>query len=226
MSRLSKWVDKNVLGIRNANDVADTTRNMMLNNPMLQTFEDRSNEMYDMDSDYYQKGRSFFSDMYGNQGLDQLATQNNAMNRLNARGGVSPGIGFAQSQQALNSINQNVANQTGRSMMDMWKQGQQLAQGYGNQASGIYNNANQISTQQYLAQDAANRQAKAQFTQGMVGMGANVLSKGIGGLIGMSGLKNAANPFLEANADGSMQTGGFTPWQAFRYGYMPKGAME
>tara|TARA_R100000278_G_scaffold17775_2_gene17811 strand:- start:7863 stop:8543 length:681 start_codon:yes stop_codon:yes gene_type:complete len=222
MSRLSKWIDKNVLGIRNANEVADTTRNMMLNNPMLQTFEDRSNELYDMDSDFYQKGRSFFSDMYGNQGLDQLATQNNAMNRLNARGGIAPGIGFAQSQQALNAINQNVANQTGRSMMDMWRQGQQLAQGYGNQASGIYNNANQMSTQQYLAQDAANRAAKSQFTQGMIGLGMNALAPGLGGLMGMTGLESAANPYLPRDASGNMQTGGFTPFQAFRYGYLPE----
>ena len=41
----------------------------------------------------------------------------------------------------------------------------------------------------------------------------------------MRALKGMDNPYMDLK-DGKMQQGQFTPWQSFRYGYMPRRGEE
>ena len=217
MSIFSKWIDKNILGTQDPN----AARNKILSNPYLDKWNEMSDEYKDFNSDYYKQGKSFFADMYGNQAQDSLATQANMNNRAMAMGGGSQGIGFAQNDASRARAMNQAYGQTNKSLMDMWQQGQQLSGQYGDRAAGLYNQANQA----YLNTDASNKAARAQGMQGLLGLGVKGLMPGLSGLMSMRGLKGMDNPYMDLK-DGKMQQGQFTPWQSFRYGYMPRRGEE
>ena len=76
---VSKWVNKSLLGHQNPNDVS----NKILSNPYLPKWNQMQEEYRDFNSPYYQKGRDFYSDLYGNQAMDMMATNNNIMKNKN-----------------------------------------------------------------------------------------------------------------------------------------------
>ena len=141
--------------------------------------------------------------------MDMMATNNNIMNRNLSSMGVSPGgIGLSQNQASFRNAQSQVFDKTNQSLMDMWKQGQQLSKGYGDRAAGLYGQANQM----YNQTKAENAASSGAMLQGLIGFGAKSLMPGIQGMIGMKG---------ETGLPGQ-GTGEMGWMDSFRYGYRPR----
>jgi hypothetical protein len=202
---LSRWANKNLLATQDPSAV----QNKILSNPYLEKWEKMEEEYKDFNSPYYQKGKSYFSDIYNRQAQDSLATSMNMNNRAIAQSGGGQGIGFAQNDASRNRATNQAFQQTNKSLMDMWMQGQKLSAGYGDRAAGLHNQANEA----YLNTQSQNNAAKAQFNQSVLGLGANMLMPGMTGMLGFTG----SSGFGEFTKDNPMGM-----WDAFKYGYRPQ----
>lgn len=140
----------------------------MTSGPMLGKIQGMADDLTDFGSEYYNRGKDFFSNMFSKQGMDQAWSTTRAQNENLAATGQSTGSGgaIATMMQTFKDFGSNAFNQTKKSLMDMWQSGQSIAQGYNQQATQIYADAGAAAASQN-SQNAANT---GSFIQNIAGM--------------------------------------------------------
>lgn len=141
----------------------------MTSGPMLDKIQGLADDFTDFGSEYYQQGKEFFSNTFGQQAMDQAWSTTRSQNENLAATGQSTGsgAGMASMMQTFKDFGSNAFNQTKKSLMDMWTSGQQIAQGYNQQATQVYADAGAAAASQG-SQNAANTGAFIQTVGGMV----------------------------------------------------------
>jgi len=153
-----------MMGNTDPNQVSD----QMTSGPMLGKIQGMADNLTDFGSEYYQQGKEFFANMFGKQGMDQAWSANRQQSENLAATGQSSGSGAAigTMMQTFKDFGANAFNQTKKSLMDMWQSGQQIAQGYNQQATQIYADAGAAAA----SQNSQNNANTGGFIQNIAGM--------------------------------------------------------
>ena len=145
-------------------------KNSMLDNPILTKMEQQADDYMDFGSNYYQKAKSYFSNAFSQQAIDQSWSANRANEQNLAASGISPGGGIANQNrmQTFKDFGNKAYEATKSSLIDMWGAGQQLGTSLMGKVSDIYQSANEA----YASQKSQNASNKGSALQSVVGAAA------------------------------------------------------
>lgn len=142
--------------------------NQMTNNPLVDKITGMADNLTDFGSEYYQQGKQFFANMFGQQAMDQSWATTRKQNENLAATGQSTGSGaaIATMLDTFKDFGSQAFDKTKQSLMDMWQMGQGIASKYNQQAAQIYADASAAAA----SQDSQNAANTGSFIQNIAGM--------------------------------------------------------